>query len=184
MKEYLLNKNNIKRILLIGLKYGSLVGLVTIVLRYLMMAHTDQIQGNILVMLLSLVALVVGQYLAFKLFNKRHYKKEIKFLPTLIVGFIFSLSIGGISGLTHFIEATYIDPDWSIKALEYSQSIWLTTNYSPEAINNSLELSTAFQTPTLWAVRVMWFFAFASFLIALMVAIYMKIVEELFWVNN
>ncbi len=184
MKEYLLNKNNIKRILIIGLRYGFLVGLITIALRYVLMSNTDQIQGNILVMLLSFIALAIGQYLAFKYFNNNHYKKEIKFLPTLIVGFIFSLCIGGISGLTHFIEATYIDPDWSIRALEYSQSIWLADNYSQEVISSQMELSTAFQTPVLWAVRVMWFFAFVSFLIALMVTIYMKIAEELFLVKN
>lgn len=184
MKEYLLNKNNIKRILIIGLKYGLIASLITIALRYLLMSNTDKIQGNILVMLLSFITLAVGQYLAFKYFNNKHHKKRIKFLPTLIVGLIFSFCIGSISGLTHFVEATYINPDWSIKALEYSQSLWLSNNYTSEAINGQVELSEAFHTPTLWAVRVMWFFAIVSFLIALMVTIYMKIVEELFWVKN
>jgi hypothetical protein len=184
MKKYLLNKKNVKRILITGLKYGFFVGLITIAFRYILMSNTDQIQGNILVMLSSFFALVVGQHLAFKYFNSKHYKKEVKFLPTLIVGLIFSLCIGGISGLTHFIEATYIDPNWSIKALEYSQSIWLVNNYSQDVISSQIELSTAFQTPVFWAIRVMCFFALVSFLIALMVTIYMKIVEELFLVRN
>ncbi len=178
MKKYFLNKNNIKRILLTGLKYGAIVGLVTIAFRYILMLMTDRIQGNILVLILAGLILIGGQYYAFKFFNEKHKNQQLKFLPTLVVGLIFSLCLGSMAGLAHFIEATYIDPEWSIKSLEYAKETWLQSNYSETAISNQVEWTSTFQTPSLWAFEIMKFLVVLSFAMALMVISFMKVLEE------
>ena len=178
MKQYFLNKNNIRRILLVGLKYGLAVGVLTIAMRYLLLSNVDRVQGNVLGTLVAVIVLVVGQYLAFKVFNQKHPQSKLMFLPTLTVGLIFSICLGGIAGLTHYIEATYIDPEWSMKALEYARETWAANGYTAESINGQVELTSTFQTPTLWAVQIMKFLFVVNLLIALLVTTFMKVVEE------
>jgi hypothetical protein len=178
MKKYFLNKNNWKRILLIGLKYGAAVGAITIFIRFVFLSNADRIQGNVLATITAFVLLILGQYLAFRVFNKNHLNQELKFVPTLTVGLIFSLCLGIIVGITHYIEATYIDPEWSVKALEFAKQSWLANNYSQEAINSQIEWTTTFQTPSLWAIELTKFFMIISFGLALLVTSFMKVLEE------
>lgn len=178
MKKYFLNRNNWTRILLTGLKYGAAVGAITIFIRFVFLSNADRIQGNVLATITAFALLIIGQYLAFKVFNKKHQNQELKFLPTLSVGLIFSLCLGILVGCTHYIEATYIDPEWSVKALEFAKQSWLVNNYSQEAINGQIEWTTTFQSPSLWAFELTKFFMIVSFGLALMVISFMKVLEE------
>ena len=178
MKQYFLNTNNIRRILIIGLKYGLAVGVLTIALRYLLLSNVDRVQGNVLGTLVAVLVLIVGQYLAFKVFNQKHPQSKLMFLPTLTVGLIFSICLGTIAGLTHYIEATYIDPEWSMKALEYARETWAQNGYNQEAISGQVELTSTFQTPILWAVQIMKFLIIVNLGIALMVTTFMKVLED------
>ena len=67
-------------------------------------------------------------------------------LLTITMGFI----IGGLSYLAYFIEATYVDPEFSQKSLEVSRRHWLENNYSDEAIAGQVELSESFHNPAKW----------------------------------
>ncbi len=178
MKKYFLNKNNLQRIVFTGLKYGLAVGAITIFIRFVFLSNADRVQGNILAVITAFLLLIGGQYLAFKFFNKKHPNHELKFLPTLTVGLIFSLCLGAMVGITHYIEATYIDPEWSVKALEFAKQSWLANHYSQEAINNQIEWTPTFQTPSLWAIEMTKFFAVISFGLTLLVASFMKVMEE------
>ncbi|MGB0862377.1 MAG: DUF4199 domain-containing protein [Saprospiraceae bacterium] len=178
MKKYFLNKKNIQRILLIGGKYGVAVGTLTVLFRYLLLSNTDRIQGNMLGLLIAGLILILGQYAAFRVFNDKHPKNTLLFLPTLTVGIIFSVCLGGIAGLTHYIEATYIDPEWSAKALAYAQETWASRNYSQENINGQIEWTANFQNPSLWALTTMKFLIIVSFGVTLLVATFMKMIEE------
>ena len=178
MKKYFLNKKNIQAILLVGMKYGVAVGTLTVSFRYLLLSNTDRIQGNMLGLLVAGLILVLGQYAAFRVFNQKHPKGKLLFLPTLTVGVIFSICLGLIAGLTHYIEATYIDPEWSMKALEYAQETWASRNYSQEGIGGQIEWTTAFQNPSLWAIATMKFLIIVNLGVALLVTTFMKVLEE------
>jgi hypothetical protein len=178
MKKYFLNKKNIRRILLVGAKYGVVVGTLTVLFRYILLSNTDRIQGNMLGLLVAGLILIFGQYAAFRVFNQKHPQSKLLFLPTLTVGVIFSICLGLIAGLTHYIEATYIDPEWSMKALEYAQETWANRNYSQEAISGQIEWTTTFSNPSLWAIATMKFLIIVNFGVALLVTTFMKVLEE------
>ena len=111
MKKYFLNKKNIQRILLIGGKYGVAVGTLTVLFRYLLLSNTDRIQGNMLGLLIAGLILILGQYAAFRVFNDKHPKNTLLFLPTLTVGIIFSVCLGGID-LRRLMSAPDVSQLW------------------------------------------------------------------------
>lgn len=178
MAKYFLDRNNLLRIALVGLKYGAIVGAITIATRYLF-SMLERSQGNMLWLIVAFSILAVGQFYAFKVFNQQHTNRSLKFLPTLTVGLIFSCCVGAMAGTTHYIEATYIDPEWSMKAFEYAKATWLHNNYTSEAIAGQVEWTTTFHTPGNWAFQIAKFLILISLGLALLVIGFMKVSEEL-----
>lgn len=96
-----------------------------------------------------LILLAIGLWVAFvyhsQLNNQRVIFSQLVLL-TIMMGFI----IGGLSYLSYFIEATYIDPEFSQKSMEASKKHWIENNYTDQAIAGQVELSESFHNPTKW----------------------------------
>ena len=109
---------------------------------------------------------------------QNHKNRQVKFLPTLIVGLVFSICIGVTSGLTHFVDASYIRPSLTEETVQQSKAFWQDDNYSPKAKDSQVELTETFQKPILWAMQITLFFGLISFILSFMVTTFMKISEK------
>jgi len=96
-----------------------------------------------------LILLANGLWVAFMYHYKANNQRVI-FSQLVLLSLMMGFIIGGLSYLVYFIEATYIDPEFSQKTLEASKRHWIENNYSDEAIAGQVELSESFHNPAKW----------------------------------
>lgn len=73
-------------------------------------------------------------------------------------GFKFILGAALVFGLAHFINASYLDPEWGQKALAQAQEDWAARGYSEEAISGQIEWSDTYQNPAKWSLVIFGFY--------------------------
>ncbi len=96
-----------------------------------------------------LLLLAIALWTAF-LYHFNSNQQKVIFSQLLLLTIMMGFVIGGLSYLSYFIEATYIDPEFSQKSLEISRKHWLENSYSNEAIAGQVELSESFHNPAKW----------------------------------
>ena len=106
--------------------------------------------GNLLTTALTFGILICGIVLCYKMIDKfGHVDNPPGQL--ILAGIFFSLTAGFIGGLIHYLNSTFIDPDYAKKALTASEAKWAANNYSEEAIAGQIELTDTFQSSWEWA---------------------------------
>ena len=97
----------------------------------------------------------------------------------LLTGLVFSISVGLIAGVSHYIHASYLNPNWAQEALEVARQGWAESGYSEEAIAGQVELTDTFQNPVKWGAVSMAFIIVLSTVFSLLIVGYLKLQERL-----
>ena len=115
---------------------------------------------------------LTGCALLFMFFNytRKPFTKEDLLPHLLIMTLIFSATVSAFIGLSHYVNATFIDPDWSQNALAAMQEKWAAANYSPEEIAGQIEWTDTFLNPWKWASVYFIFFSIMFSLLGSIIA--------------
>jgi len=95
----------------------------------------------------------------FFTYTKKPFVKGELLPHLLILTLIFSATVSAFIGFSHYINATFIDPNWSQNALEAMQQKWAAANYTPEEIAGQIEWTDTFLNPWKWATVYFIFFS-------------------------
>lgn len=140
-----------KTIIIHPLLFGLIFGLLINVLQPFILSGTKSYTGSNMVTLVFFSLLSVAFVLLFRSYSKK-VKGSLHFSQLILIAIIFSTALATILGLGHYINATFIDPEWGQKALAASQEKWAANNYSEEAIAGQVEWTDTFQNPLKWAI--------------------------------
>ena len=109
----------------------------------------DRFRHQALLSKCFLLLLVIALLTAF-MYHAYENNHQVIFSQLVLLTIMMGFIIGGLSYLSYYIEATYIDPEFSQKSLEVSRKHWIENNYSDEAIAGQIELSESFHNPAKW----------------------------------
>lgn len=159
----------------IALNFGVLLALLSIVLQvisFVLDAHIDRPWWLTVLQLVISVSVIVYGIKAYKTENAGF----LSIGQALKAGLAISLVAGIVSVLFNFIFMNYIDPDFIQKSLDFSREQMLTDypNMSSEQIENSLEISRKFMSPTIMSAIAILATLFFGFIISLVAGMIMK----------
>ncbi|MBE7170050.1 MAG: DUF4199 family protein [Williamsia sp.] len=139
-----------------SIKTGIFYGLISTVAIWISSLCTlnsnTKYSSNSLTTALTFGILICGIILSYKMLNRIAQLDRPTIGQFALAGIFFSLTIGTIEGLIHYINATYIDTNWAQSSLQASQGKWTINDYTKEAIAGQTELTDTFQRPWKWAV--------------------------------
>lgn len=142
---------NTQQIFKIAVKYGLVVELVTIsLIAIFYFLKIDRLQHQSWFSSTFMLILTVGLLISFKAYSKQEQNGRKIFSHHILLSFFMGIVIGSLGYLTYYIEATFIDPEFSERALIVSRQHWEANNYSNEAIANQVELTESFHNPAKW----------------------------------
>lgn len=159
----------------IALNFGVLLALLSIVLQvisFVLDAHIDRPWWlTILQLIISIGVLVYG----IKTF-KNDNAGFLTIAQALKTGLAISLVAGIISVIFNYIFINYIDPDFIQKTLDFSREQMITDfpNMTQEQMENSLEISAKFMTPTIMSAMGILATLFFGFIISLVAGMILK----------
>ena len=152
---------------LASIKIGTLSGVISITAILISSLFTLDSQtkssGNLLTTILTFGILISAILFCIKWLQKINQREKFFIRQFAIVGIFFSLTIGVIGGLIHYIDANFIDTQFATNALKDSQHKWEANNYSKKTIGAQIELTDTFQNPWKWAVTSGIFISIISF---------------------
>ncbi|WP_313113106.1 DUF4199 domain-containing protein [Aequorivita sediminis] len=159
----------------IALNFGVLLALLSIVLQvisFVLDAHIDRPWWLTVLQLVISIGVLVYGIKAFKNDNAGF----LTIPQALKTGLAISLIAGVISVIFNFIFIYYIDPDFIQKTLDFSREQMITDfpNMTPEQIENSLEISAKFMTPTIMSAMGILATLFFGFIISLVAGMILK----------
>ncbi|WP_271425162.1 DUF4199 domain-containing protein [Aequorivita sinensis] len=159
----------------IALNFGVLLALLSIVLQvisFVLDAHIDRPWWLTILQLIISVGVLVYGIKAFKNDNAGF----LTIAQALKTGLAISLVAGIISVIFNYIFINYIDPDFIQKTLDFSREQMITDfpNMTQEQIENSLEISAKFMTPTIMSAMGILATLFFGFIISLVAGMILK----------
>jgi len=159
----------------IALNFGVLLALLSIVLQvisFVLDAHIDRPWLLTILQLIISVGVLVYGIKAFKNDNAGF----LTIAQALKTGLAISLVAGIISVIFNYIFINYIDPDFIQKTLDFSREQMITDfpNMTQEQIENSLEISAKFMTPTIMSAMGILATLFFGFIISLVAGMILK----------
>lgn len=158
-----------------ALLYGLLFGLFINLIQPLLLPGTKSYTGSNLATLVFFSLLLLSLVLLFRSYSK-NAAGSIRFSNLFLMTIVFSVTTAVLLGLGHYINATFIDPEWAQKALEASQEKWAANNYSEEAIAGQTEWISTFQNPATWALS-------SAFMITLLAGFIGVIIALIYYVR-
>lgn len=159
----------------IALNFGVLLALLSIVLQvisFVLDAHIDRPWWLTILQLVISIGVLVYGIKAFKNDNAGF----LTIAQALKTGLAISLVAGIISVIFNYIFINYIDPDFIQKTLDFSREQMITDfpNMTKEQIENSLEISAKFMTPTIMSAMGILATLFFGFIISLVAGMILK----------
>ncbi|NGX84907.1 MULTISPECIES: DUF4199 domain-containing protein [Aequorivita] len=159
----------------IALNFGVLLALLSIVLQvisFVLDAHIDRPWWLTILQLVISIGVLVYGIKAFKNDNAGF----LTIAQALKTGLAISLVAGIISVIFNYIFINYIDPDFIQKTLDFSREQMITDfpNMTQEQIENSLEISAKFMTPTIMSAMGILATLFFGFIISLVAGMILK----------
>ncbi|MGI4885451.1 MAG: DUF4199 domain-containing protein [Janthinobacterium lividum] len=128
----------------VGLRYGLLTGLVSILFSFALFA-TDQ-QGNSAIGLLGFVILIAGIVLAHRAFKQAN-AGYLAYGQGVGIGTMLAAVSGVLSTAFSYVYREFIDPDMSARVLDQARAKLEAAGTMSEAqINQALSMSTKFTT--------------------------------------
>ncbi|MCG2430147.1 DUF4199 domain-containing protein [Aequorivita xiaoshiensis] len=159
----------------IALNFGVLLALLSIVLQvisFVLDAHIDRPWWLTILQLVISIGVLVYGIKAFKTDNAGF----LTIAQALKTGLAISLVAGIISVIFNYIFINYIDPDFIQKTLDFSREQMITDfpNMTEEQMENSLEISAKFMTPTIMSAMGILATLFFGFIISLVAGMILK----------
>ena len=159
----------------IALNFGVLLALLSIVLQvisFVLDAHIDRPWWLTVLQLVISIGVLVYGIKAFKNDNAGF----LTIAQALKTGLAISLVAGIISVIFNYIFINYIDPDFIQKTLDFSREQMITDfpNMTQEQMENSLEISAKFMTPTIMSAMGILATLFFGFIISLVAGMILK----------
>ncbi|MBB6680086.1 DUF4199 domain-containing protein [Aequorivita sp. 609] len=159
----------------IALNFGVLLALLSIVLQvisFVLDAHIDRPWWLTILQLVISIGVLVYGIKAFKNDNAGF----LTIAQALKTGLAISLVAGIISVIFNYIFINYIDPDFIQKTLDFSREQMITDfpNMTQEQMENSLEISAKFMTPTIMSAMGILATLFFGFIISLVAGMILK----------
>lgn len=138
--------------------YGFPIGVLLNLLFHSLLSGDKAYQGDDNVSLLLFAIVCLAYIIMFKNHFRKytHNKPDLGHMALLIL--FFSFVVAACIGIGHFINATFVDPDWANKSLALLQERWTAANYSKEAIAGQIEWTDTFHNPWKWSMVLIIFF--------------------------
>lgn len=131
-----------------GLKYGLYLGIVSVVLTLMQYINLES-SANTIIAIASIVIVVVAIVFAHKEF-KRNNEGFMSYSEGLGIGVLVSVISGAMSAAFAILYRTVIDPDFNRRVLEATRrTLEDAGGYSEAQIEQTLEISQKFSTPTI-----------------------------------
>lgn len=172
--QNLTNKQSIKA----GIFYGFVSISAICMSSLLTLDSNTKYNGNLLTTALTFGILIFGIILCYKTLNKSRQIDNLYIGQLALTGIFFSLTVGLIGGLIHYIDATFIDTHYAQNALKSSQTKWTANTYSKEAIAGQIELTDTFQSSWKWAVTSGIFMVITSLFLFITVGCFNKLTNN------
>lgn len=155
LKFKIMDRYSLKtRAVYLGFGIGLLLNLL--VLKFL---KEDEIYtSNNWLTLLSIALISTGFICLFKKVRAQHANNRPSLRQLIKATLIFSITISICLGFGHYMNATYINPNWGQKSLDIAQERWAEKNYSEAAIASQIEWTDTFQNPIKWGLTLAVFF--------------------------
>lgn len=147
-----------KNVILKAFFYGLPIGVLLNFLVHILLTGDKAYLGDdkVSLLLFSIVCLAFITMFINHFRNKNTSKFEYSQVALLTI--IFSFTVAASIGIGHFINATFIDPQWAEKSLELLQKKWTANNLSEVAIAGQIEWTDTFHNPWKWSVVLIIFF--------------------------
>ncbi len=142
----------------LSIYYGLGIGFILNLFVILFLKDEKIYTGDDLITLFSIGIIILGFIFLFKTQSERNPTRIPSIRQFIGIIILYSIIISVCMGLGHYINATYIDPDWGQKSLEIAQQKWAEKNYSPDAIESQIEWTDTFQNPIKWSLILFVFF--------------------------
>jgi Protein of unknown function (DUF4199) len=132
----------------IGLKYGLIFGMISIIYSISMYASGLMLNTSMGAVngIVGLGLMIAGFVLAFREF-KAATNGFMEFKEGLMICFLMSLILCSVSGLFTYVLYKFIDPELLTSMEELIRQQYEAANMSDEQIEQALEMSKFFRTP-------------------------------------
>ncbi|WP_133272078.1 DUF4199 domain-containing protein [Hymenobacter radiodurans] len=152
----------------VGLRYGLLTGIVSIIYSFILLAAN--LQQNSALALLSFVILIVGIILAHKTYKESN-NGFMSYGQGLGIGALVGLVTGLLGGVFNYIYTTFIDPSAAQRAMEQARAkLEESGSMSDAQIDQTVQMSQRFSSGPVGIVVALISFAIAGFLLSLIIA--------------
>ncbi|MGI4871854.1 MAG: DUF4199 domain-containing protein [Janthinobacterium lividum] len=154
----------------IGLRYGLLTGLVSVIISFGINAlHMENSPAK----WLTLPVLVGGIFLAQQEFKKRN-GGFMSFGQGLGIGTVLSAVTGMLSAIFSYVYMTFIDPDMMARAMEKVRTDMEAKNMSAAQVDQAMAMSAKFTSGPIVLVSVVIGSIIIGFIISLIVSAFVK----------
>lgn len=156
----------------VGLRYGLLTGLVSILLSFA--SNVLHLQENWAIRVLSIAILVLGVILAQREFKQRN-AGFMSFGEGVGVGVMASVVIGVLSAAFFYLYVMAIDPELPTQILDKARAdMEAKGNLSDEQIDQAMAITGKFMTPSFMTLSALFFSVLSGLLISLISSAFIK----------
>ena len=128
----------------VGLRYGLLTGLVSIIFTFILFATGQAANGGLAS--LGIVILIVGIVLAHRAFKAAN-EGYMSYGQGLGIGTVLAAVSGTLSAIFNYVYRAFIDPDMAARLVEQMRAkLEAAGNMSDVQIDQAISLSTKFST--------------------------------------
>ncbi|MBL4604266.1 MAG: DUF4199 domain-containing protein [Flavobacteriaceae bacterium] len=159
------------------LNYGLYYGITAIILSVIFYAMDMHLEGGLINILVSIVAIIIFPVLGIAKFKKEN-KNLITWGQSVKIGMGIILLGVLIAIIYQHVFASFIEPDFYTQMTEIQHQGLIDAGLTDEQITSQLEISSMFQGTILGDAVGLLFFAFVGFIISAIAGAVMKRTEE------